>query len=169
MYTIWGTLVTSGWCMFYFITFKIIYLYSKGVKGNKLIYFYDGSDFKLRIRSLTHWVALDRTRLMPSCSLLMFSVKILPGERKSLFLFYLLFFLFFNLFFFFGPSLECTVFACWGWTLVKETIWTKDVGLYFLISFKVKPWIYSDCFVSFIIVVIISFKSFFFVMHNFWE
>lgn len=31
-----------------------IYLYSKGDKGEKLIYFYGCSDFKLHFRSLTH-------------------------------------------------------------------------------------------------------------------
>ncbi len=74
--------VTNGWCMFCFITFKYIYLYSKGDKGEKLIYFYGCSDFKLHFRSLTHWVAFDRTSFDATfftVSLLTFSVKILPG------------------------------------------------------------------------------------------
>ncbi len=62
-----------------------IYLYSNGDNGEKLIYFYGWSDFKLHFRSLIHQVAFHLMAPFFTVSLLMFSVKILPGENKVLF------------------------------------------------------------------------------------
>lgn len=64
--------VTSGWCMFFII---YVYLYSKGVKGDKLIYFYGLIlNCILGVWPEWHFIQVWWDGTFFHCSLLMFSV-----------------------------------------------------------------------------------------------
>lgn len=93
-----------------------IYLYSKGDKGEKLIYFYGCSDFKLHFRSLTHWVAFDRTSFDGT----FFTVHCWRSLLKSCLG---------KIKFYFLPLTWMCPLTCGGRTFVRAAIWSKDVGL----------------------------------------
>lgn len=61
-----------------------MYLYSKGDSGEKLIYFYCCSDFKVCFRALVmlHRTSFDATVFTVHC---WWAVKILPGKNKDFF------------------------------------------------------------------------------------